>query len=87
MLQVLNAQQHTIFNMQKQLQYAHDTQSAQVEALRELTHTNSQRRFDQVFVASEPFNGVDPTKFDKWIINQLECQENTPITLEKITDH
>ena len=28
MLQVLNAQKYTNFNMQKQLQHAHDTQSA-----------------------------------------------------------
>ena len=32
----MNAQQHTILNMQKQLQHAYGTQSAQVEALTEL---------------------------------------------------
>ena len=61
MLQVLNAHQHTNFNMQKQLQHAHDTHSAQVEALRELTHANNQRSFYQLFVAIELFDGEDPT--------------------------
>ena len=43
--------------MQEQLQLAHDTQRAQVEALRELTHANQSKRFDQVFAAIELFDG------------------------------
>ena len=66
MFQVLNAQQHTNFNMQKQLQHAYDTQSTQKEILRELTHTNNQRSFDQVFVAIELFDGEDPTMLYQW---------------------
>ena len=70
MLQVLNAQ-HTNFNMQKQLQHVHDTESAQVEVLKQLTHVNNQRSFDQVFVAIDHFDREDPTKFDK-LIDALE---------------
>ena len=77
MLQVLNAQQHTNFKMQKQLQHTHDTQSAQVEALRDPTHANNQRSFDQVFVAIELFDGEDPTKFDKWIEDlEMACYQS-----------
>ena len=61
MLQVLNSQQHTNFNMQKQLQHTNDAQGAQVETLREVTHAKKQRHFDKVFAAIELFDGEDPT--------------------------
>ena len=42
MFQVLNVQQHSNFNIQKQLQHVHDTQSAQIETLRKLTHAKKE---------------------------------------------
>ena len=51
--------------MQKQPQHAHDTQSAQVEALRELTHANNQRSFDQMVAVIELFDGKTPLSLTK----------------------
>ena len=72
MFQVLNVQQYTKFDIEKQLQHAHDTQSDQVWALEELTHVNNQRSFDQVFVAIHLIDGEYPTKLD----NRIEALDN-----------
>ena len=67
MSEVLNAQQRTNQNLEKQFRKANETQEFQTEAMQDMAQANIQMKFDHMFAGVPVYDGTDPDTFDDWL--------------------
>ena len=61
-------------------------QQSQMEAYREMTHSNLAREDDALFSGIQVYNGEDPTQFEGWLDSVEQVCNMTNRNLRKETD-